>query len=319
MDFILSFNNGYANGTPQMIFPVIPNGAISFDRGQNVETFDGINGEMASIGTMNLGSFSIDSIFPNRNYSWMRPGSTSDGWSYVRTIEDVRKQRIPFRAVLLDNAGKEVLNAPVTVESFSYGLDKAGDVAYQISFKEYRFATMEVSSLASSKTEGLEDAYDYSSMINATAGGNLTEAGTAPAIKKYTEADAIALARTMYGEANGLPTVEVACVGWCVCNRVDSSAFKPTTVIGVCAQRGQFDGYKTSYPSSNYYNLAVDVLNRWSREASGEATVGRVLPRDYYYFNGYNGHNWHTRKWHNSPSGYYNDPEKWNYSLPSPY
>jgi len=318
MDFILSFNNGYQNGSPQLIFPVVPNGGINLQRGQTVDSFDGVNGEMVSIGNMELATFEIESIFPNKKYDWMRPGSSIDGWNYVKTIEDVRLQKIPFRAVMLNNGGSEVFNIPVTVTDFTYGIDRAGDITYKLSFKEYRFATMPVTGLGSNPNEGLRDAESYAISAQETAGGDLAKAGTAPAILRYTDADAIALAKTMYGEANGLPTVEVACVGWCICNRVDDSRF-PNTVTGVIVQKSQFDGYKASHPSSNFYNLAKDVLNRWSREFAGETDVGRVMPKGYVYFNGYQGHNWHTKTWHNSPSGYYNDPDKWDYHLTNPY
>ncbi|MFQ9411140.1 MAG: hypothetical protein ACLR1T_09005 [Evtepia gabavorous] len=89
---------------------------------------------------MNLASFELSSIFPNRPYPWLRPGSVADGWAYVRTIEAARLRRIPFRAIHLDNDGTELFNLPVTVDSFEYGRDQAGDVAYTLSCKEYRFA-----------------------------------------------------------------------------------------------------------------------------------------------------------------------------------
>lgn len=136
MDFILSYNNNEM----VMPFPVVPNGGISLTRAQDNITFDGVNYELQAIGTMNLASFELSSIFPNRPYPWLRPGSVADGWAYVRTIEAARLRRIPFRAIHLDNDGTELFNLPVTVESFEYGRDQAGDVAYTLSCKEYRFA-----------------------------------------------------------------------------------------------------------------------------------------------------------------------------------
>lgn len=140
MDFILSYNN--REGV--LVFPVVPSDGISRSVAQQVPTFDGVRGQLQAIGCVELATFEISSIFPNKHYPWLRPGSTEDGWSYVETIETVRRRRIPFRAVLLDNAGREVFNLPVTIPSFSYGLDRAGDIAYTISFLEYRFANLAV-------------------------------------------------------------------------------------------------------------------------------------------------------------------------------
>lgn len=86
MDFILSYNNNEM----VMPFPVVPNGGISLTRDQDNITFDGVNYELQAIGTMNLASFELSSIFPNRPYPWLRPGSVADGWAYVRTIEAAR-------------------------------------------------------------------------------------------------------------------------------------------------------------------------------------------------------------------------------------
>ena len=115
MDFILSYNNNEM----VMPFPVVPNGGISLTRDQDNITFDGVNYELQAIGTMNLASFELSSIFPNRPYPWLRPGSVADGWAYVRTIEAARLRRIPFRAIHLDNDGTELFNLPVTVDSLS--------------------------------------------------------------------------------------------------------------------------------------------------------------------------------------------------------
>ena len=70
MDFILSYNNNEM----VMPFPVVPNGGISLTRAQDNITFDGVNYELQAIGTMNLASFELSSIFPNRPYPWLRPG-----------------------------------------------------------------------------------------------------------------------------------------------------------------------------------------------------------------------------------------------------
>ena len=101
----------------------------------------------------------------------------------------------------------------------------------------------------------------------------------------FTEADVIALARMLYGEARGC-TVDnqMKCV-WCVLNRVDDTRF-PDTIISVVSAPGQFHGYSPDFPVwDNLYAVAEDVLTRWSMEKQG-ADVARELPDTYCWFTG---------------------------------
>lgn len=127
---------------------------------------------------------------------------------------------------------------------------------------------------------------------------------------------AVALARTMWGEARGCSTTEQAAVAWCVLNRVDSPEF-PDAVEAVCSQRTatvkQFDGYDPSYPvEPELLALAEDVLARWELEQLGVGSVGRVLPADYFFFEGDGVHNSFRRT-------YIKVGQTWDWSLPSPY
>ena len=106
----------------------------------------------------------------------------------------------------------------------------------------------------------------------------------------FTEADVIALAQMLYGEARGC-TVDnqMKCV-WCVLNRVDDSRF-PDTIQGVLSQPSQFHGYSPNFPVwDELKEVARDVLTRWSLEKQGVA-VERELPNTYCWFTGFNGSN----------------------------
>lgn len=101
----------------------------------------------------------------------------------------------------------------------------------------------------------------------------------------FTEADVIALAQMLYGEARGC-TVDnqMKCV-WCVLNRVDDTRF-PDTIIGVVSQPSQFHGYSPNFPVwDELKEVARDVLTRWSLEKQGVA-VERELPTEYVFFTG---------------------------------
>ena len=106
----------------------------------------------------------------------------------------------------------------------------------------------------------------------------------------FTEADVVALARMLYGEARGC-TVDnqMKCV-WCVLNRVDDARF-PDSIIGAVSAPGQFYGYSPDFPVwDNLYAVALDVLTHWSMEKQG-VDVARELPDTYCWFTGFNGSN----------------------------
>ena len=304
MDFILSYNNNEG----VMTFPVVPNGGITLSRGQSNDAFDGVNHQLQSLGTMELASFELSSIFPLHTYPWIRPGSSTDGWSYVRTIEAVRQRRIPFRAIYLDNDGEEIFNLPVSVDSFEYALDKAWDVAYTLKCTEYRFANQPVADLpelgsAAGSTTG--QSAQTSSQASASAGDGYT--------KRYTSTDAVMMARVMFLEARGIRSkTEIACIGWTILNRVDAGYGSISAVI---TAPNQF-AYRASASTTSDYGydlvaLATDVLDRWSREKAGQSNVGRVLPKGYLWYAGDGKHNYFRNQ--------YKGGTRWNYSLPSPY
>ena len=107
----------------------------------------------------------------------------------------------------------------------------------------------------------------------------------------FTEADVIALAQMLYGEARGC-TVDnqMKCV-WCVLNRVDDTRF-PDSIIGVVSQPYQFHGYSPSFPVwDELKEVARDVLTRWSMEKQG-ADVARELDKNAVFFTGDGIQNW---------------------------
>lgn len=101
----------------------------------------------------------------------------------------------------------------------------------------------------------------------------------------FTEADVIALAQMLYGEARGCSLLNQQQCVWCVLNRVDDARF-PDSIIGVLKQPHQFYGYSDSFPVwDELYAVAEDVLARWSMEKQG-AAVARELDKNAVFFTG---------------------------------
>ena len=121
------------------------------------------------------------------------------------------------------------------------------------------------------------------------------------------------LARLVYCEGRGVASqTEQACIIWTVLNRVD--AYEKSISETILAPH-QFS-YKEDAPFYDDFDrdlreLARDVLQRWTLEHMGETDIGRVLPSNYLFFAGKNGHNWFRIG--------YTDTECWDYSFTSPY
>ena len=101
----------------------------------------------------------------------------------------------------------------------------------------------------------------------------------------FTEADVVAVAKMLWGEARGCALDNQQKAVWCVLNRVDDSRF-PDTIQGVLSQPSQFHGYSPDFPVwDELKDVALDVLTRWSLEKQG-VTVERELPTEYVFFTG---------------------------------
>ena len=101
----------------------------------------------------------------------------------------------------------------------------------------------------------------------------------------FTDADVVAVAKMLWGEARGCTRDNQIKCAWVVLNRVDDERF-PDTILGVVAQPSQFHGYSPNFPvTDELYAVALDVLTRWSMEKQG-VTVERELPTTYLWFTG---------------------------------
>ena len=101
----------------------------------------------------------------------------------------------------------------------------------------------------------------------------------------FTEDDVAEVAKMLWGEARGCTKDNQIKCAWIVCNRVDDDRF-PDTIQGVLEQPYQFHGYDPTYPvTSELYDVAFDVLTRWSYEKQG-IPVCRELPSSFLWFTG---------------------------------
>ena len=112
----------------------------------------------------------------------------------------------------------------------------------------------------------------------------------------FTEDDVAAMAKMLWGEARGCTRDNQIKCAWVVCNRVDDNRF-PDTIQSVLEQPSQFHGYDPTYPvTSELYDVAFDVLTRWSYEKQG-VPGRRELPSTYLWFTGDGEQNYFREAW----------------------
>ena len=112
----------------------------------------------------------------------------------------------------------------------------------------------------------------------------------------FTEDDVAEVAKMLWGEARGCTRDNQIKCAWVVVNRVDDERF-PDTIQGVLKQPSQFHGYDPSYPvTDELYNVAFDVLTRWSYEKQG-IPVRRELASSFLWFTGDGEQNHFREEW----------------------
>ena len=132
-----------------------------------------------------------------------------------------------------------------------------------------------------------------------------------PIVMYYTEKDVTMIAKVLYRECRGVPSItEQACVAWTILNRVDNGNFG-NSISEVITRPNQFAYSHNTPVTDELYALSLDVLTRWNAEKNGRENIGRVLPKEYLYFNGSGGRNHFRTGGANSTT--------WKYELTSPY
>ena len=126
--------------------------------------------------------------------------------------------------------------------------------------------------------------------------------------------DETILARLLWGEDRENPKYMQAAVIWCVFNRMDASGKSIKQIV----TSDQFPGYIKSNPVKDWaIRLVRDVTIRYMLEQIGYKDIGRVLPKEYLYFEQPSGKRYHLFKTRIN----IDDPNNkiWNWALPSPY
>lgn len=132
MEFWLSWNNK----AEQHQLPVLPS---HFEiETSNMNTVVNINdiGNINLIGKSDLKKITLESFFPNQDYTFVATQNRWNPYVYVESIERWRKSGKPIRLIITDTP----INLALAIESFTYGeRDGSGDVYFVLELAEYVF------------------------------------------------------------------------------------------------------------------------------------------------------------------------------------
>lgn len=118
-----------------MRIPVIPETIADIVRPQKNEEFEGTEGSINLLGTEGLFTLSLQSFFPIRDYPFAK--DNTNGWEYVNFFNSIKKSRQPLR-LLISYGKRNVINELITIENFTYSINKVGDIEYTLDIKQFK-------------------------------------------------------------------------------------------------------------------------------------------------------------------------------------
>lgn len=117
--------------------PVTPPN-FSIEKGNKIEVINVTEiGDLNIVGNSLLSSISIDSFFPNQDYSYSFPATIdiTDIYDYTKLLETWKKEKQILRFII---TGTDV-NMETKLEKYKYGeQDGTGDIYFTITLREYR-------------------------------------------------------------------------------------------------------------------------------------------------------------------------------------
>ena len=108
-----------------------------------------------------------------------------------------------------------------------------------------------------------------------------------------SENDEIKMAKMLWGEDRSNPMYMRAAIIWCVYNRMDAGHESIDNIVNETS----FPGFRESHPVKDWaVSLIRDVTIRYVLELNGFPDVGRVLPKEYLFYEQPEGKHYHIFK-----------------------
>lgn len=136
MDIVLSYNNMAEVLTLPFLPAEMTLPGVQMDN-EEMELSSGYQGvgKLNLVGLRGLKELTIESFFATKYYPFAK--KQKDGWACVNLINKWSGSRRPIRVIITTSKHLEVLNMACLIESFVYGVDRAGDIPYTLQLKEF--------------------------------------------------------------------------------------------------------------------------------------------------------------------------------------
>ena len=132
MDYYLSFNNN----EERLRLPVIPSSFEVNIPHQNTTVNINQLGEINLIGKTGLMSMTIESFFPNQQYSFCLYRDFQKPYEYIKQLLKWKESGRPIRVIVTSTP----INYAMAIECLNYSeVDGTGDVYFSLELKEYKF------------------------------------------------------------------------------------------------------------------------------------------------------------------------------------
>ena len=148
MDYYLSFNNN----KERIRLPVIPSYFEVTIPHQNTTVNINELGEINLIGKTGLVSMTIESFFPNQQYSFCLYRDFQKPYEYIKQLLKWKDSGKPIRVIVTGTP----INYAMAIESLIYSeVDGTGDVYFTLEVKEYKFIKTPSSNTLTTKNRTL--------------------------------------------------------------------------------------------------------------------------------------------------------------------
>lgn len=127
------FINPQGNGA---YLPHIPPD-FSIDGGIEVEEVATLDGKITIPNAKTLKTFTINALFPVKQYPWINKNANMSGWDYLRYFTDAMNNMDIMKIYVVNRNGLTLLYMKCIIESFTYHIDRRGDIVYSLTVKEY--------------------------------------------------------------------------------------------------------------------------------------------------------------------------------------
>ena len=110
---------------------------FSIEGGVEIEEVATLDGKITIPNSKALKTFTINALFPVKQYPWINKNANLTGWDYLRYFNEALDNMDVLKIYVVNRNGLTLLYMKCVIESFTYHLDRRGDIVYSLTVKEH--------------------------------------------------------------------------------------------------------------------------------------------------------------------------------------